>query len=179
MADPQSVLEVLRDARERVRTGWGVGRLDVPLEVAPGRSCASVAISDVLFARPVYDCYLAADAHNAILEAVGLPPTADESFAAVWRWNDSQPSRWPVVAAFDRAIETLEAQLAPEPTPNADALLEVLDACTRAGEVVARYIVTNCPQSDLREVTTLVATELFYAAQDTAQAVSLGVTVQR
>lgn len=66
-----------------------------------------------------------------------------------------------------------------EATPNADAALEVIAACESAGAVVARHIVAQHPQMDVDEITDLTSAELFYAAQDTAQACSAGVKLAR
>lgn len=49
----------------------------------------------------------------------------------------------------------------------------------RAGEVVARRIVLACPGLDYNSVAEVAASELFYAAQDTAWAFEMGVKVER
>lgn len=57
-----------------------------------------------------------------------------------------------------------------EPTPNADACLSVMGACDVAGAVLASFICLEHPHMDEYEIAALASAELFYAAQDTAQA---------
>lgn len=73
----------------------------------------------------------------------------------------------------------IEKEAVAEPTPNADAFLAVLGACESAGRVLAGLVVEQYPGMDFGEVADVAASELFYAAQDTAWAFELGVKVER
>lgn len=173
------VLEVLQEARELVFDHWGTGNPNIE-DDGWGAMCASVAIST---AAEHDRSNSIMEAHVAVLEAAGLPVPDNEGgiLAAVYEWNDAQTNRRPVVEAFDLAIakemfnrlgtpdEDPDAAETSEPTPNADAMLEVMGACDKAGEVVARYIVSEHPGMDLTEMQTLASQELFYAAQDCAR----------
>lgn len=165
MPDPLKVLKVLRESRSRVEVPekwftparWALGLADWD------SCCAITALPDLL-----------ADEHNglaadALARGMGLENVCD-----IPEWNDSH-THAEVLAAFDRAIAIVEAG----PTPNADTALDVMAACDIAAGVVARYIVSEHPGMDLMEIQTLVSAELFYAAQDTARTVDLGIWTER
>lgn len=171
--DPRRVIRTLQDARDIVSSDWGSCSADAD---AHGASCVSVAIVAAGgLATPE-----SMAAHVALLAAVGVevPDDWDGAQRAAWDFNDAQTSRASVLAATSKAIANLEA-IDPEPSPNADAALEVMQACETAGAVVAHHITREHPELDEREVASCVTSELFYAAQDTAQTCAIGVKLER
>lgn len=106
MSDSRQVIGVLQDARELVRDDWGCSNLDVPFETAHGSMCASVAICSGRHAEIVQ-----LEAHAAFLRGAGVtvPRNRENIYQAVYDFNDAQTSRISVLAAFDRAIATVEA----------------------------------------------------------------------
>lgn len=140
MSDRQKVLAVLRAARLDVVRHW----------TERGGYCASVVIVFANQSLPGEDVTVAA--HAALLRSVGIPvPTGQHAMChAVYAWDDAQTSVYPVVAAFDRAIASLE----PEPTPTADVptadVVSSLLNGNAADEIVGRRIVLRHPE--LREV---------------------------
>lgn len=112
MSDPQQVLDILRDARELVQNDWTTTNLEVSLEEAGGRHCASLAIRSAC--NDDFDETRAA--HIAFLVGAGihLPTDTDigSIYGLVFALNDAQTSRAPVVATFDKAIAMLKP---PEP----------------------------------------------------------------
>lgn len=164
MPDVSQVQDVLQKARKLTEAHWGTTNLDVRVCDASAWMCASVAIGTVVDADYMGD--LSIEAHAAFLKAAGqdIPDSAAAILEAVYSFNDAQTDSSPVLDAFDRAITSID------PTPNADSALAVLAALDQAGHAVAHQIVSE--RSDLDEVAiaSLASSELFYAAQDTAQA---------
>lgn len=162
----EQVLEVLRTARGLAETHWGTTNLDISMDDASGWMCASIAISSV-----AGECTgdLSVEAHAAFLKAAGqdIPDSGAAILEAVYAFNDAQLDKAPVIAAFDRAIAVFEAI---DPTPEADALIEVMAACDAAAKVAAHHVVAERPDLPSREVERLMSSELFYAAQDAAEA---------
>lgn len=178
MLDLVKVLGILREARgkiERPERWMTPERLAIG-SCEPGSDCAMTALPSIMIGSS------AEAAHETLAWAMGLMDHIDR----IAVWNDSH-THAEVLAAFDKAIASIEAQInplvygfvLPEPTPNADAALAVLEACEEAGGVVARQIVTGRPDLDFEEVSNVAASELFYAAQDTAKTCFLGVKVER
>lgn len=170
MLDTSKVLEVLREARGIVATDWGRGstNLDVPFEEAAGWGCASIAISTAVGTGCAMS-ELSLAAHRALLQAAGreVPEHEGAIVGAVYAFNDAQESRQPVLAAFDRAMDLVEDM---EPTPEADELIEVMNVCNMAAVVVARHVIAARPDLPSRDLERVVSAELFYAAQDAAEA---------
>ena len=198
LADSQKVLEVLRRARGLIEdpANWTRGMVGD----RSGRVCAVGAVGRAIgldFTNVCTPEYYAdeavARAHPAIAALVAVAPKSDieTALSPVARVNDEQ-GHAAVLALFDRAIERTEAEIrilsnliiyedepTPDPTPNADAALAVMEACESAGEVVARQIVSMNPELDFDHLAEVAASELFYAAQDTAWAFEMGVKVER
>lgn len=186
MSDPQQVLKVLRAAKDSIadERNW---TNDGVLCDTTGRICAlgavgrALGISDEMLRDQGNGTYDSLEKQPAVIAlAKASESNAADPTVAVYRANDRQHHA-DVLALFDKAIALVEGEWADSilATPNADAALEVMAACDTAGAVVARHIVRAHPRMDLREITTLVSGELFYAAQDTAQACELGVKVER
>lgn len=104
MSDSSQVLEVLREARGLADAHWGTTNLDVPFGHGDGWMCASIAISTV--ARGCSMSEISVEAHAAFLRGAGLtvPESDTRIVEAVYAFNDAQPSKVPVIAAFDTAI---------------------------------------------------------------------------
>lgn len=199
MLDLVKVLGILRGARGRIEDPekWCVGTYMngvqacavASLYIAAG-DAAGNCLSQVDDLRETKFAFRSL--HRIIFGDVRPDHEDDPNYAPgeerLYLWNDEDGRTHPeVLAAFDKAIAAIEAQInplaygfvLPEPTPNADAALAVLEACEEAGGVVARQIVTNRPGLDFEEVASVAASELFYAAQDTAKTCFLGVKVER
>jgi hypothetical protein len=191
-SDSRQVLGILKDARGLVDRAWVQGsRGQCQTGEASGGYCASVSIT----CAQGYDEDYAA--HKAFLRATGIPvPTRmGDMLNAVYAFNDAQTSKAPVLAAFDKAITALENEIAcdalmaelaeaeivlpPEPTPLADATIEVILAIEECGTVLARQIVSAHPQMDEREVRSMCCADLFSAAKDAAWACDMGVVIER
>lgn len=170
MSDATLVLGYLVGAREQIAEpeNWWDGSQD-----GPGNVCALMA-----FPNLHKDLLNIGRAWELLADAMGI----SEAFG-IADWNDSH-TQAEVVAAFDRAIQAAvsEAQPATEPddpTPLADAAIEVMRACDDAGTVVARHVLAERPELDAAEIGSMVAAELFYAAQDATRACMLDVRLER
>jgi broad specificity phosphatase PhoE len=87
------VSESLRKARALVEKGWTRGE-----SYRDGRVCMVGALAAVIRGNP--EAMLVGVESGAALKA--LQQATRETI--VWRWNDRQPSKKPVLEAFDRAI---------------------------------------------------------------------------
>lgn len=105
MRPEKSTLEVLAEARSLIEKGWARGAF---ARYRNGKRCGSMDERAACFCVEGAICRAAFGTVYARREAMKAMQAAAGT-AALHKFNDAQPSKKPVLAAFDRAIAQVDS----------------------------------------------------------------------